>query len=90
MVRRAGKALASLRPQEAGQVLAWLVDEYPELAAEVERLAAAAIAPQPRDEIVAAVSRRLCGLDINDLAEVAGTHRGRYVQPWTAAGELIE
>jgi hypothetical protein len=49
--------MASLRPQEAAQVLAWLVDKHPELAAEAEKLAAAAIAPQPRDQIEASVSK---------------------------------
>ena len=37
-------ALASLRPQEAVQVLAWLTGSHPELVAELENLAAEAIA----------------------------------------------
>ena len=83
-------ALASLRPQEAVQVLAGLMGSHPELVAEMENLAAEAIAPPSRDQVEASVSRRLRGLDIDDLAELAGMHRGRYVQPWTAAGELID
>ena len=56
----------------------------------MENLAAEAIAPPSRDQVEASVSKRLRGLDIDDLAELAGMHRGRYVQPWTAAGELID
>jgi hypothetical protein len=66
------------------------MDSHPELVAEMENLAAEAIAPPSRDQVEASVSKRLRGLDIDDLAELAGMHRGRYVQPWTAAGELID
>jgi hypothetical protein len=83
-------ALTSLRPEETVQVLAELVKRHPELAAEAEKLAAVVIAPQRRDQIEASVSRRLRGLDIDDLAERAGMHRGQYIEPWTAAGELID
>jgi hypothetical protein len=89
-VKQGSTALASLRPQEAVQVLAWLTGSHPELVAELENLAAEAIAPPSRDQVEASVSKRLRGLDIDDLAELAGMHRGRYVQPWTAAGELID
>ena len=89
-MRRGSTALASLRPPEAAQVLAWLVDKHPELATEAEKLAAEAVAPQPSDQIQASVSKRLGRLDMDDLAELAGMHRGEYVQPWTAAGELID
>lgn len=89
-MKQRGTALASLGPQEAVQVLAWLMDSHPELVAEMENLAAEAIAPPSRDQVAESVSRRLHGLDIDDLAELAGMHRGRYVQPWTAAGELID
>jgi hypothetical protein len=90
VVKRAKTALAALRPEEAAQVLAGVVRMHPELAAEAEELAAGVIAPQPRDQIEASVSKLLRGLDIDDLAERAGVHRGRYVQPWTAAAELID
>lgn len=89
-MKQGSTALASLRPQEAVQVLAWLTGSHPELVAELENLAAEAIAPPSRDQVEASVSKRLRGLDIDDLAELAGMHRGRYVQPWTAAGELID
>jgi hypothetical protein len=89
-MRRGSTALASLRPPEAAQVLAWLVDKHPELATEAGKLAAEAVAPQPSDQIQASVSKRLGRLDMDDLAELAGMHRGEYVQPWTAAGELID
>lgn len=89
-MKQGSTALASLRPQEAVQVLAGLTGSHPELVAELENLAAEAIAPPGRDQVEASVSRRLRGLDIDDLAELAGMHRGRYVQPWTAAGELID
>jgi hypothetical protein len=87
---RVRTALTSLRPEETVQVLAELVKRHPELAAEAEKLAAVVIAPQRRDQIEASVSRRLRGLDIDDLAERAGMHRGQYIEPWTAAGELID
>ncbi len=90
MARRARTALTSLGPDEAAQVLTELVKKHPELAAEAEKLAAAVIVPPPRDQIEASVSKRLRGLDIDDLAEHAGMHQGRYVEPWTAAGELID
>jgi tetratricopeptide (TPR) repeat protein len=89
-VKQGSTALASLRPLEAVQVLAGLMDSHPELGAEMENLAAEAIAPPSRDQVEASVSKRLRGLGIDDLAELAGMHRGRYVQPWTAAGELID
>lgn len=89
-MKQGSTALASLRPQEAVQVLAGLMDSHPELVAELENLAAEAIAPPSRDRVEVSVSRRLRGLGIDDLAELAGMHRGRYVQPWTAAGELID
>jgi hypothetical protein len=68
--------LASLGSEEAAEVLARLVKKHPELVAEAERLAAAVIAPQDRDEIAACVSKRLLGLDIDDLGERAGSRRG--------------
>lgn len=90
VVKQVKTALESLGPEEAAKVLAGLVRKHPELTAEAEELAAGVIAPQSRDHIAASVSKLLCGLDIDDLAERAGVHRGRYVQPWTAAGELID
>jgi hypothetical protein len=89
-VKPGSTALASLRPQEAVQVLAWLIGSHPELVAEMENLAAEAIAPPSRHQVEASVSKRLRGLDIDDLAELAGMHRGRHVQPWAAAGELVD
>lgn len=88
--RRARTALTSLGPDEASRVLTELVNKHPELAAETEKLAAAAIVPPPRDQIQATVSKQLRGLEIDDLAEHAGMHQGRYVEPWTAARELID
>src|ERR1022692_4007095 len=75
VARRVRTALASLGPEEAVQVLAELVNRHPELAAEAEKLAAVVIAPQPRDQIEASLSMRLRALDI---------------EPWTAAGELVD
>ena len=43
-MKQGSTALASLRPQEAVQVLARLMDSHPELVAEMENLAAKAIA----------------------------------------------
>ena len=40
-MKQGGTALASLRPQEAVQVLAWLTGSHPELISELENLAAA-------------------------------------------------
>jgi hypothetical protein len=90
VARRVKTALASLGHEEAAEVLARLVKKHPELVAEAERLAAAVIAPPARDEIAACVSKRLLGLDIDDLGERAGSRRGGYVEPWTAVGELID
>lgn len=89
-MKQGSTALASLRPQEAVQVLAGLIDSHPELVAELENLAAEAIAPPSRDQVEVSVTKRMRALDIDDLAELAGVHRGRYVQPWEAAGELID
>ena len=83
-------ALESLEPGEAVGVLTGLLREHPELTAEAERLAVAVIAPQPRERIAESVTKVLSGLDIHDLAERAGTHRGRYVEPQTAARELVD
>ncbi len=74
-MRQRCSALTSLR-LEAMQVLARLVDKHPELAAEAEELAAAAIVPQRQDQVEAAVSKRLCGLDIDDLGSWPGCTGG--------------
>jgi len=77
-VKPGSTALASLRPQEAVQVLAWLIGSHPELVAEMENLAAEAIAPPSREQVEASVSKRLRGLEIEDLAglgQVAEAHQ---------------
>ena len=60
-MKQGSTALASLRPQEAVQVLARLMDSHPELVAEMENLAAKAIAPPSGDQVEASVSKRLRG-----------------------------
>ena len=68
-VKQGNTVLGSLRPQEAVQVLAGLMDSHPELVAERENRAAEVIAPPSRDQVEASVSRRLRELDID-----AGSH----------------
>jgi hypothetical protein len=71
------------------KVLAGLMDSHPELVAEMENLAAEAIALPSRDQVEASVSKRLRGLDIDDLAELAGMHRGRYACGDVAGHEVL-
>ncbi len=73
------------------RVMAMLLDERPELRADVERIGAELLADVSADEVADDVAARLGTLALVDLASRAGRQPGRgYVHESDAAYELVE
>jgi hypothetical protein len=95
MTRRAPSTLPSvydhLDERERAAVLAALLDERPELQAEVERLAAALLGNVRVESVAVEVRSLLVELGLADLAVRAGRQPGGgYVHETDAAYELVE
>lgn len=67
-----------------------LLKSHPALRPEAERLARAILDEVSAEDVAAEVEAELRALDIDDLNERAGTHRGGYTDPADAAWELLQ
>ncbi len=88
--KRRPSALAQLQPAEAAAVLTQLLKSHPEMRAEAERLAGAMLDEVSAADVAVGVEGDLRALDVDDLNERAGPHRGGYTEPADAADELLE
>lgn len=85
-----GEAFARLQPGEAEQVLRRLLRAHPELRPEAERLARGLLAETSPEDPAEEIVESIRALDIDDLNERAGVHRGEYTDPGDAAWALLE
>jgi hypothetical protein len=67
-----GKVLARLKPEESASVLRSLLERHPDLVAEAEAMASAAVTEVDADAIAEDVEQAVLGLDIDDLGARAG------------------
>ena len=76
---------------EAKQLLATLLDAYPELLTEVADLAEAELGAVTAEDLAEEVAFALEGLSVEDIWERAGTQPdGSYLEPTEAAWEVVE
>ena len=76
---------------EAKQLLATLLDAYPELLTEVADLAEAELGAVTAEDLAEEVAFALEGLSVEDIWERAGTQPGgSYLEPTDAAWEVVE
>jgi hypothetical protein len=87
---RKGQLLARLTPTECAEVLRSLLGRHPQLVAEAENIARAAVTNVEVEAVADDVEQVVLGLDLDDLKSRAGRHRWRYVEPTEAAWELLE
>jgi hypothetical protein len=87
---RKGQLLARLNPAEGAGVLRSLLERHPQLVAEAEDLAEAAVTDVDVEAIAEDVEQIVLGLDLDDLNSRAGRHSWGYVEPTEAAWELLE
>lgn len=87
---RKGQLLARLNPAESAGVLRSLLERHPQLVAEAEDLAEAAVTDVDVEAIAEDVEQVVLGLDLDDLNSRAGRHSWGYVEPTEAAWELLE
>ncbi len=84
------KTLDRLRGDEAAALLRVLLERHPNLATEVEDLAASVIGDVSIEDIADAVENDVRALDLEDLNSRAGSHAYGYVEPTQAAWDLVE
>ena len=87
---RKGQLLARLNPAEGAGVLRSLLERHPQLVAEAEDLAEAAVTNVDVEAIAEDVEQVVLGLDLDDLNSRTGRHSLGYVEPTEAAWELLE
>jgi hypothetical protein len=76
---------------EAKQLLATLLDAYPELLTEVAGLAEAELGAVTAEDLAEEVAFALEGLSVEDIWERAGTQPdGSYLEPTEAGWEVVE
>lgn len=85
------RPLSALSLAERSQILDELIRNRPELATEVDRLAAQLLhAHEDREAVALRVAAALQALDLGDLADRAGAQwGGGYVEPTQAAHDLL-
>jgi repressor LexA len=83
-------AMARLKGEEKVTLLRTLLRKHPELAEEVEALAASVIGDVSTEDIAQDVEDAVRCLDLDDLNSRAGSHADGYVEPSEAAWELVE
>ena len=88
--KRKGELLAQLTPAECAEVLRSLLGRHPQLVAEAEDIARAALAEVDAEAVAEDVEQVVLGLDLDDLNSRAGRHSWGYVEPTEAAWELLE
>jgi len=79
-----------LNDSERSAVLSILLSAHPELLVEADALAAESLVAVDPDVVAENVMSALRELDMEDLANRAGRHRGGYVEPNEAAWDLVE
>lgn len=84
-----GKVLARLKAEESASVLRSLLERHPDLLAEAEAMASAAVTEVDADAIAEDVEQAVLDLDIDDLGTRAGRKSWGYVEPTEAAWELL-
>jgi hypothetical protein len=84
-----GKVLARLKPGESASVLRSLLERHPDLVAEAEAMASAAVTEVDADAVAEDVEQAVLDLDIDDLGTRAGRKSWGYVEPTEAAWELL-
>lgn len=87
---RTARNLDRLDDRERSAVLSKLLATHPELVAEADDLATRLLTTVNPGDVAENVMSVLTSLDIDDLANRAGRHRGGYVEPNEAAWALIE
>ena len=88
--KRKGELLARLTPAECTEVLRSLLGRHPQLVAEAEDIARAALTEVDAEAVAEDVEQVVLGLDLDDLNSPAGRHNWGYVEPTEAAWELLE
>jgi hypothetical protein len=83
-------ALDRLKGEEAAALLRVLLERHPNLATEIEDLAAYVIGEVSIEEIADTVEDEVRSLDLDDLNSRAGRHAYGYVEPTQAAWDLVE
>jgi hypothetical protein len=86
---RSRKALDLLRPEESATVLRSILERHPELAAEAEELARAAVSEVDAEIVADDVKEAVSDLDLDDLGTRAGPQSWGYVEPTEAAWEIL-
>ncbi len=84
------KTLDRLKGDEAAALLRVLLERHPNLATEVEDLAASVIGDVSIEDIADTVEDEVRSLDLEDLNSRAGRHAYGYVEPTQAAWDLVE
>lgn len=79
-----------LDDSERSAVLSILLSAHPEMLVEADALAAESLVAVDPDVVAENVMSALRELDMEDLANRAGRHRGGYVEPNEAAWDLVE
>jgi hypothetical protein len=82
--------LDRLKGDEAAALLRVLLERHPNLATEVEDLAASVIGDVSIEDAADAVENGVRALDLEDLNSRAGPHAYGYVEPTQAAWDLVE
>ena len=82
--------LDRLKGDEAAALLRVLLERHPNLATEVEDLAASIIGDVSIEDVADAVEDDVRALDLEDLNSRAGSHAYGYVEPTQAAWDLVE
>lgn len=88
--RSVARNIDRLNDSERSAVLSILLSAHPELLVEADALAAESLVAVDPDVVAENVMSALRELDMEDLANRAGRHRGGYVEPNDAAWDLVE
>lgn len=86
---RPGSALERLEADEARAVLDRLLAAHPDLRTEAEQAARSLLSQVSCESVADDVEHALRSLDLDDLGNRAGRHRGGYTSPTEAARELL-
>jgi hypothetical protein len=85
-----GSVLERLEADEARAVLHRLLSAHPDLRTEAEQAARSLLGQVSFESVADDVEHALRSLDLDDLGERAGRHRGGYTSPTEAAWELLQ
>ena len=88
--RKTSEIIDRLSGDEAKAVIRRLLDESPDLLADVERHARAILGDISFEAIADDVEGAMTSVDVEDLYARAGSHDGGYTSPGDAAYELLE